>query len=1097
MLGRALQAATLAAGIAWPGSSGADTGPILEPAGPQPNPEVQAHLQTAARLRDQRKPAESRDEAEKALSVAKERWDDVGTARAQESRAEALEALGLSEDAMLAWSEADAIWDRLAATPERIETLCARAALLTASRPGTVPSFVDDAIRLSTASANRPGAAMAALNHGAARFSIGQGTEAIRRLSEAALAIGERSFPSSLEVAASLHTLGRIAAANDDSTAAREYFSRALDIRARLAPESLLVASTLHALAVIAWSRMDLVAAQEYEHRALEIRERLAPGSLDVAGSLSVLGGTAEGQGELAAAREYELRALDIQERLAPGSLTVAGTLNKLGGVAYDQGDLAAARERFSHALEIAERVAPNSPNVAASLSNLGNVAWAEGDLSAARDYASRALEIRERQSSDLLGIARSLSNLGDIALSQKAYSDAKEKYLRALEFREKLAPGTLTVAASLASLGGVAQVQGDRAGAREYFQRALAIQRVLAPGSLAEARTLFALGELSETDGDRDRAAGYTDEAWGIVTAQRAAVTGDQAVEQFVSQVSGYAEQVVRTRFSLGRTSEALTALEEARAQGLLELLLERDVSGASIDPALWARYLAAEHAFTIASRQLADIRSDRTASSTSAPRGSVGAAPGATKEREAALAAYTRARVEKERLLRELRGTTPGLETRVRSAGDARRALPSRSVYVAWAIGDRDSVVFLIPANSQLPVQAKILNIDGGTLQTRVDALRRSIRSASRIRGSGGVAFASGDAEATAERTFLVSQSRVLFESLFPPSFRETILSAERLILSPDGPLWDLPFAALVTNSTGKPAWLGLKKPISYTPSLTVLAADRMRPRESARPSAAAVVVGDPAIVPSTASDSAPPGGAEPRSIDIAAAARLRGEAALLTSGGSPLPRLPASAEEARRVAALYGAVPLIGDGATESAVRRDLSTAPIIHLASHGLFHPKLGMSSGILLAAPAPGSQSAPTTAKPSDDDGVLQAWEFGRTLPLRAEIVVLSACETGRGQRVRGEGLIGLTRSIQAAGARSVVASQWAVADSSTADLMVAFHARLRQGVPRDEALRRAMLATERAEATKEPFYWAAFVLTGEADRPISSSVSAR
>jgi CHAT domain-containing protein len=180
------------------------------------------------------------------------------------------------------------------------------------------------------------------------------------------------------------------------------------------------------------------------------------------------------------------------------------------------------------------------------------------------------------------------------------------------------------------------------------------------------------------------------------------------------------------------------------------------------------------------------------------------------------------------------------------------------------------------------------------------------------------------------------------------------------------------------------------------------------------------------------------------------------------------------------------LYGSEPLIGEAATERAVRGKISSAAVVHLATHGYFHPRLAMSSGLLLTPP-----TVEPAAGATDDDGALQAWEFGRTLPLRAQLVVLSGCETGRGEKVSGEGLVGLTRALQGAGARSVVATHWKVADRSTARLMVIFHEALRGGLAKDEALRQAMAETAARDATSPPFYWAAFFLTGDADRPLA------
>jgi CHAT domain-containing protein len=203
-------------------------------------------------------------------------------------------------------------------------------------------------------------------------------------------------------------------------------------------------------------------------------------------------------------------------------------------------------------------------------------------------------------------------------------------------------------------------------------------------------------------------------------------------------------------------------------------------------------------------------------------------------------------------------------------------------------------------------------------------------------------------------------------------------------------------------------------------------------------------------------------------------------------LVSGDALPTRLPATGEEARQIAALYGAEPLIGEEATEAAVRTRMSGAVIVHLATHGYFHPRLAMSSGLLLTPPA----SEPVRYDETQDDGALQAWEFGGWWELGADLVVLSACETGPGEGNSGAGLLGLTRAIQGAGARSVVTTSWRVADESSTTLMTSFHEKLRQGLPRDEALQRALAETAARPGTDHPFYWAPFVLIGDADRPL-------
>src|SRR5262249_29898160 len=153
-----------------------------------------------------------------------------------------------------------------------------------------------------------------------------------------------------------------------------------------------------------------------------------------------------------------------------------------------------------------------------------------------------------------------------------------------------------------------------------------------------------------------------------------------------------------------------------------------------------------------------------------------------------------------------------------------------------------------------------------------------------------------------------------------------------------------------------------------------------------------------------------------------------------------------------------------------------RQHVGQADIIHLATHGYFNPYRALSSGVMLAVPA-----TKAAADGTANDGALQVWEVLSDLKINAELVVLSACETGVGESVRSEGLVGLTRAFQIAGAKSVAASQWQVADASTAELMVAFHEGLRAGQSKDEALRRAMVKLAGNPATAQPFHWAAFV----------------
>ncbi|MEA5463743.1 CHAT domain-containing protein [Leptothoe sp. PORK10 BA2] len=188
------------------------------------------------------------------------------------------------------------------------------------------------------------------------------------------------------------------------------------------------------------------------------------------------------------------------------------------------------------------------------------------------------------------------------------------------------------------------------------------------------------------------------------------------------------------------------------------------------------------------------------------------------------------------------------------------------------------------------------------------------------------------------------------------------------------------------------------------------------------------------------------------------------------LVVGNPSPMPEnlqaLPHAATEANGIATVLSTRALTGHTATETAIKHRLSTAPLIHLATHGFFNETNPLQGSLALA--------------PSDDqDGFLTAEEI-LTQSLRANLVVLSACDTGRGQ-ITGDGVIGLSRSFLAAGAENVMVSLWQVPDDATAQLMIEFY-RQRQHLDNAQALRQAMLTTR--QQYQNPLAWAAFTLIG-------------
>ncbi|MBE9068434.1 CHAT domain-containing protein [Leptolyngbya cf. ectocarpi LEGE 11479] len=198
---------------------------------------------------------------------------------------------------------------------------------------------------------------------------------------------------------------------------------------------------------------------------------------------------------------------------------------------------------------------------------------------------------------------------------------------------------------------------------------------------------------------------------------------------------------------------------------------------------------------------------------------------------------------------------------------------------------------------------------------------------------------------------------------------------------------------------------------------------------------------------------------------------------DAMLIVGDPSPMPDnlqpLPHARTEAKSIAELLNTKALIGHQATEPDIKQALSSARLIHLATHGFFNETNPL-EGSLALAPAAGD--IPGTV----GDGFLTAAEILES-QLNADLVVLSACDTGRG-RITGDGVVGLSRSFLAAGAPSVMVSLWQVPDEATSALMLSFYQQLLAGKDKAQALRQAMLSM--LDAYPAPLNWAAFTLVG-------------
>jgi CHAT domain-containing protein len=297
----------------------------------------------------------------------------------------------------------------------------------------------------------------------------------------------------------------------------------------------------------------------------------------------------------------------------------------------------------------------------------------------------------------------------------------------------------------------------------------------------------------------------------------------------------------------------------------------------------------------------------------------------------------------------------------------------------------------------------------------------------------------------------------ARDLYDLLLSPAAAD-IRGASRLVIVPDGPLWELPFQVLRTPRSED---LIDRYAISSVPSLSVLheSMGRRALRRASVPSVpTAFGLGNPAL-----------GGDK--------IGRLE---ALMDERLEPLPE---AERQMRALARLYGSrrsTVYVGGDASEEHFKAAASSFRVLHVATHGILIDQSPMYSHLVLAQRTGAAE-----------DGLLEAREIMQ-LDLTADVAVLSACETARGRVGRGEGMIGLTWAMFVAGVPTTIVSQWKVRSDSTADLMIAFHRRLRAQLARPpgqrdvaSALRLAALEIKRNPKYRHPFHWAPFIMVGD------------
>lgn len=882
------------------------------------------------------------------------------------------------------------------------------------------------------------------------------------------------------DVGYSLNNLALLHQDQGNYAAAEPLYQRALTLwEQALGNHHPLVATSLNNLASLHKMQGNYSIAEPLYQRSLAIREQaFGKAHPDVAQSLNNWALLYQDQGNYAAAEPLLKRSLTILEQaLGKAHPDVATSLNNLALLHHAQGNYTAAERLYQQSLAIREQaLGPNHPGVATSLNNLAFLHQSQGNYTAAKPLYQRSQAILEQ----VLGpnhpdVATSLNNLALLQQQQSNYGAAASLYQRSLAIREQtLGNDHPQVATSLNNLASMHQHQGRYAVAHPLYQRSLAMrERSLGPNHPDVAASLKNLAWLRWAEGQVVSALDWQQR--GLAVEERNLTQNLVAGSEV--QKRAYAETfTASSHFAVSlHLQGAPTNLVAARSA--LTTILRR--KGRVLD---------------VLTDSFQRLRSDLS------PENQTHLDRLASLRRHYATLAYT---AESKLPLAQRQAQMAQLE---QQADQLEAELSQRSV----AFRTEAQPVEIADVQAQIPANAVLIEFYRYHPFHPQGSERRNQWGQARygaywlLPGGEPQWRDLGDAK-TIDQAVVEFQRQLLnlltdqdakvagrqLDALILEPIRQQIGHSRQLLIAPDSQLNLIPFAALVDAQN---RYLIETYNISYlTSGRDLLRLQTLSPSQHA-----------PVIFAQI--DHSRPG--NPNSVQLAQqgqvqVAQLAPNPPRKQSRRSPsfslqFNNLEHTGAEATAIAPnLSNAVLFTNSNATENALK-SLRSPQILHLATHGFFlenqphssdakparltsqtdHPLLR--SGLVFA----GSN----LRQSGEEDGILSALEASELKLKGTQLIVMSACQTGRGDVANGEGVYGLRRAMVLAGAESQIMTLWSIYDESTRYFMTEYYQMLKQGGDRASTLRQIQLNFLRQQNTESdyshPAYWAAFTLTG-------------
>lgn len=912
-----------------------------------------------------------------------------------------------------------------------------------------------------------------------AHRQLGQLQKALQLYNEA-LQIAQRLNDRRGEAA----TLGGIALVYFDMGTpqkAREYFERVLNLWKEIG-DAFLIAST-HSNVGLAYALLgEPRKALEHYNAALAAWHEMENRDQE-AFTVHNIGGVYEVLGDTQKSLEHFNRSLALF-RASGNRGGEADDLNSIGGAYRFNGEFQRALEFYNQALGL-WRTSGNRRREALALNNIGDVYAALDDGPKALHNYNQALKLWG-EVGDRRFEAITLERIATLYVSSSETQKAFQLYEQALEL-QRAAANRWGEAGVLTSTGFAYVASGDPQKALDYFAPSLKL--FLDVGDRrGEAKTRFGIARAERDRGNLTEARMQIEAALSLTERLRTDVSSPQLRATYLATVEDYFRFYIDLLMRLDKEhpNEGLAALalqtsERARARSLLDMLSESHVEiRKGTDPLLLEKERALSQQLNAKAQRRVQLFGQ--------------------KGREEQLASLNKEisnlEIENEQLQAAIRKASPAYAalTQPRPLGlkEIQQQLGPNTILLQYSLGEERSFVWAVTQNSlktyELPKRERI---------EKAARLVYDLLTA-RSQSKAGENAQIKQTRTAAADSQLLTASKELSQMVVGPLGSE--LRAERLVIVADGALQYVPFSALSLASKQLPAAqhtnTGLRAtdnrpPTNYRlliqdheiislPSASALAIQRQGLANRKPAPNAVAVIADPVF---SAADERLGGQAKTdlaKQVPGDGSANTRIIEHLADDSGLIIRRLKFTRQEANKILAEapraknLRAIDFKANRAI--AIGGELSKYRYVHFATHGYIDSERPGLSAIVLSL-------VDEEGKPQD--GFLRAHEI-YNLDLPAELVVLSACETGLGRDIKGEGLVGLTQGFMHAGARSVVVSLWNVNDKATAELMARFYrGMLRENKTPAAALRTAQIEMLRQRQWQSPYYWSAFVLQGE------------